>query len=133
MELAITRSQKKSGIVSKTVVFILHVQSYLSEEEQHLVREYGLGKENIYNSEASRKHMEKAQSGGLFSMAKGIAMSALSLNISIDSLINGHSIECASLDEVLSAEEAVRDACENMKRYLDIAEKFDGTKELVVF
>ena len=133
MQLEITRSQKKSGIVSKTVVFVLTVQSHLNQEEMHLVKEYGLGKDNIYDSEATRHHLEKAVSGGLFSAVKGMTMAALSLSITIDSLMNGHTIECKSLDEVQSAVEAVRQACENMKGYLEVAQKFDGSTETVEF
>ena len=98
-----------------------------------LVKEYGHGKEVIYNSEASRKHLDKAQSGGLFAAAKGVAMAKLSLNISIDSLTRGHEVECKSLDEVLAAEDAVKEACQNMKTYLEVAQSFNGQKETFEF
>lgn len=133
MQLDITRSQKKAGMVTKTVVFVLEVQSHLSQEETHLIKEYGLGKDVIYNSEGARKHLDNAASGGLMGAMKGLALASLSLRITIDSLISGHTIECKTLDEVLSAEDAVRDACANMKTYLEVAQKFDGTKESIEF
>ncbi len=57
----------------------------------------------------------------------------MSLNISIDSLQGGHAINCNSLDEVLGAEEAIKDACESLKTYLDIAETFDGRQEVIEY
>ena len=131
MQLKITRSQKKAGMISKEVVFVLNVKSELTEEEKFAVQEYGLGKEVIYNSESSRKHLDNAGSGGLLKAATSIAMHRLSLNITIDSLMQGQTIECKSLDEVLGAEDAIKEACANMKKYIDVASHFDGSSETI--
>ena len=133
MELKITRSQKKAGMISKEIVFILDVKSQLTEEEKFAVQEYGLGKMVIYNSESSRKHLDNIGGGGLLKAATSLAMSKMSLNISIDSLMQGKVVECKSLDEVMSAEEAIREACENMKSYIKVASHFDGSTETVEY
>ena len=131
MRLTITRSQKKSGMISKEVVFCLHVRADLSEEEKHAIREYSLGKEVIYNSESSRKHLENSQSGGLMRAVTGLAMAKLSLNITIESLMSSQTVECKSLAEVIDAEEAIRNACENMKQYVEVAMRFNGDAEVI--
>ena len=57
-------------------------------------------------------------------------MAKMSLNISIDSLMRGQHIECKDLDELLGAEEAIQNACQSIRRYIDVAQTFDG-RELV--
>lgn len=133
MRLNITRSQKKAGMISKEVVFCLNVRTDLTEEEKHAVREYGLGKEVIYNSEQAKKHLENTQTGGALKAWTSLAMAALSLKITIDSLMQGQTVECKSLDEVIGAEEAIRTACENMKQYIEVASQFNGESEVVEF
>ena len=133
MQLTITRSQKKAGMISKEIVFMLTVKSELSEEEKFAVQEYNLGKTVIYNSENSRKHLDNAGGGGLLKAATSLAMSKMSLNISISSLMQGQTVECKSLDEVLSAEDAIREACENMKQYIQVAANFNGSTETIEF
>jgi len=133
MQLTITRSQKKAGMISKEIVFMLTVKSELTEEEKFAVQEYNLGKMVIYNSENSRKHIDNIGSGGLLKAATSLAMSKMSLNISIGSLMRGQTLECKSLDEVLSAEDAIREACENMKQYIKVAANFNGSTETIEF
>ena len=133
MQLVLTRSQKKSGMMTKSVVFILNAQTRLTNEEAFAVKEYGLGNQLIYSSENARKHADNAGKKGLIGGAVSLAMSKLSLNITIDSLTSGHQVECKSLDEILGAEEAMREACENLKNYLAVAQSFDGREEIIEF
>ncbi len=70
----------------------------------------------------------------LFDIVKGfirIAMSKMSLNITIDSLVKSHYIEAKSLDELIYAEDAIRESCKNMKNYLRVAATFDDKEEIV--
>src|ERR1700733_5516575 len=62
-----------------------------------------------------------------------LAMAALSLNISIDSLGRGQHIECKDLEELLEAEDALMTACRTLTRYLAIAATFDGSIALIDF
>lgn len=133
MNLVLTRSQKESGMLSKSVTFVLGARADLTEEEKHNVQKYRLGSEVIYNSEKSREHMERAGESGLVGGLARLAMHRLSLNITVDSLARGQTVECKSLEEVMGAEEAVRTACEQLKAYLDIAATFDGRQEVIEF
>lgn len=135
MKLKLVRSQKSSGVMSKTVVFCLDARVDLTEEEKHLVEKYKLGKETLYDSAARQKHVAEAGAafagGGLLRGAVAAAMSKLSLTITTDSLCKGQHVEAKDLDELLGAEEAIKVGCENLRTYLDVASTFDG-RELVI-
>jgi hypothetical protein len=61
------------------------------------------------------------------------AMGALTLRVTVSSLIKGQHIACKELDELLGAEAAILDACKSLKAYLDTALTFDGREEVVEF
>ena len=137
MQLILRRSQKTTGLMSKTVTFCLDARADLSSEEAHNVKKYGLGSQVLYNSAAAKGHLDKAMefatggSRGFLSGAVNLAMAKLALNITVDSLTRGHHIECKDLDELLGAEEAIKTACENIRTYVDLASTFDG-REIVL-
>ncbi|MEY9880424.1 hypothetical protein [Bradyrhizobium sp. USDA 329] len=60
-------------------------------------------------------------------------MMALSLRVTIETLMSGQHIECKDLDELLGAEAAILSACKNLKAYLETAQTFDGREEVVEF
>lgn len=140
MQLKLRRTQRTGGIVTDKVFFQLDARVELTGQEQADIKKYKLGKTVIYNSEASKKHIEAGVSAGMSGNAAGMAkaafrfaMARLNLNISIDDLCYGKHIECKDLDELLGAEEAIMTACENLRMYLDTAATFDGREMLVDF
>jgi hypothetical protein len=135
MRLKLSRSQKTGGMITKKVIFILSASADYSNEEQANIKKYALGTQNIYDSEAARKHGANAanQSGGVLKSLASAAMAKMALSITIDSLGQGHQVECQDLDELLGAEEAIRAACENLKGYLQIADTFDGREQVVEY
>ncbi len=125
-------------MLSKSVLFMLDARLDLTAEESASVRKYALGDQVIYNSAASRKHLEAADqaaaretAGGIVSQLAQVAMHRLSLNITIDSLGKGQHIECKDLPELIAAEDAIREAARSTRAFLDIAKTFDG-REIVV-
>lgn len=58
-------------------------------------------------------------------------MAALSLRITVTSLISGVHVECKSLEELLGAEKAIQIAATNLKNYIDVAGTFDGKEEVI--
>jgi hypothetical protein len=139
MQLKVRRSQREGGVISKNVIFCLDARvDFTAQEQQHITR-YKLHNQVIYNSEASARHLAKADAqrdgsiGGSLKSLASVAMAAMKLNISIASLQRGQHIECKSLDELLGAEEAIMTACENLRGYLDTAATFDGREILVDF
>lgn len=137
MQLSLRRSQRKSGMMSRDVIFCLHAQIRLTNEERHAIDEYKLGKLTVYNGEKTREHAAKGQAalaeGKLIRGLASAARSALSLRLTIDNLATGQDVECKSLDEVLDAEAAIREACENCKQYIETAQSFDGKEETIDF
>lgn len=138
MQLRLKRSESSKGMLSKTVMFCLDARLELTPDEAENVRKYKLGSKVIYNSEASKKQMEKGlvgmAGGGFGGLAKGyfrLAMSQLQLNITLESLTRGQHIECKDLDEVLDAEQSLMKACENAMTYLAAAATFDGKEEVL--
>ncbi len=151
MQLKIQRSQRASGVMSKSVMFCVDARVHLTPEEQSNVQKYRLGGQLIYSSQNARKHSESAvahsqltQVGGgplgiAIASAGGHAAKTvfhaiahgLSLNITVDSLQRGQHIECKDLDEVLEAEDALDKACQGLRVYLETAATFDG-REVVI-
>lgn len=152
MMLSLRRAQRAGGMMGGKIIFTLDARAELTPDEQALVKRYALGKLVVYDSEARKKHADSAYGHfssvpgvssdlaaagrGLWSNARGLAsaaMMALSLRVTIDSLMSGQHIECKDLDELLGAEAAIVDACKNIKAYLDTALTFDGREEVLEF
>lgn len=146
MQLKLKRSQRTAGMLGGKIVFALDARTDFTAEESALVGKYGLGKLSVYDSEARKRHGEQgfadldAKGGGavgsLWRTARGatrLAMSALSLHVTIDSLARGQHIECKDLDELMGAEAAILEACRNVKSYLETALTFDGREDVLEF
>lgn len=137
MKLAIRRSQKEQGMMNKFVVFCLDVRGQFTPQEQDAIKRYKLGNQVIYNSEASKRHIaagDASADGTMKGSLKAIAsfaLAGLNLNITINSLSEGQHIECKSLDEVIAAEQALLEACNVLKAYLQTAATFNGTETVV--
>jgi hypothetical protein len=153
MQLKIKRSQREGGMLAKVAIFCIDARVQFSPQEKQSITRYGLQNQIIYDSEAAKQMMARSEnirgrgieySGEIVSMlgsaasnafsgAKSLAFAALAkmkLSITIGSLEQGQHVECKSLDELLGAEEAIMQACENLKRYLDTAATFDGREVL---
>jgi hypothetical protein len=148
MQLKIQRSQRTGGFTGSTVFFALDVRAEYSAEEKSNIAKYKLGSQVIYNSRAAKKHLDKADAqlgrgqssnslrnvfAGLVRGIGSLIMAKMHLNISIASLGKGHHIECKDLDELLEAEDTVRQACKGVTRYLDVAATFDGSEVVIAY
>lgn len=138
MQLVVRRSQRAAGLMGGKVKFGLNAQILITEEERGLIRKYGLGSSQVYNSEQARKHAAAAATslatGSVWGAAKGALSAgrmALSLRCTIDSLTKGQFIECAEMEELLAAEEAIVEACQTTKAFLEAAATFDGRELLM--
>jgi hypothetical protein len=134
MQLKIQRSQRMSGLVSSKVAFALNARIQLKPEEEGLVKKYRLGSTTVYDSETRKKHVDTmAETGRSVGLLRGLAssaMAALSLHVTIDSLVNGQVIETKSLPELRAAEAAIHEACATVKDFLETAATFDGRDEV---
>jgi hypothetical protein len=140
MQLKLKRSQRSAGMLGSKVVYMLDARLELTPEEHTTAAKLGLGKLKIYDSEARKKRKEAAwdrlYSDSFLYKVGGLATAALavmSLRVTIDSLTNGHHIECKSMDELLAADSAIRQGCETLRSYLDANVVFDGEDKIIEF
>ncbi|MBS0532711.1 MAG: hypothetical protein JSR72_01520 [Proteobacteria bacterium] len=139
MQLKIKRSQRNAGVLSNNVVFCLDARVEFTAAEHASLTRHKLWNQCIYNSEASKRLLDKSAAqmdgsvlGGFKSLATA-ALAGLRLNIFVKSLAAGQHVECKSMDELLGAEDAIMTACQNLRVYMDTAATFDGREVLFDF
>ena len=135
MLLKIKRSQKSS--MMGNAVFALDFRAEISDEERKLIDKYKLGRAVAYSSEAFQKNLDTAvgmRNGGV-GLLKGMASFAsamlFNLKITMNDLADGQHLEMKNLNEMLSAENQIVQACNNMKAFLATAKSFDGHEETI--
>lgn len=146
MHLLIRRMQRDDGWIQSSITFILYGQLDLTEEEQFQFKKYDLYTRIVYNSEdfienleAADKHREKANDpetalsdivynsfAALFYNMAG----KLSLQLSVQNLVDGIRVESQDLEEILRIEQHIRDAGEGLASYIGVALTFDGQEQL---
>ena len=134
MLLRIKRAQKSSMMGS--AVFSLDFKADVSREERALIDRYKLGKTIVYSSESYQKNVSNAanmgQGVGLLKGWTSLASALLfNLKISVNDLVDGHHLEMKDLGEMLSAEEQIVQACNNLKAHLAAAKTFDGREDTI--
>jgi hypothetical protein len=158
MQLKLKRSQRSS--LTGKVLFVLDARMEIPPEEYNLIQKYRLGNELIYDSsarqeheKAMKEHLERSKNehagyrgsageqlwgvGKTFYRIARAGVSAtrasLSLRITVHSLMRGVHIECKSMAELLTAENAIAKAGETLRWYLNEAATFDGREEVHEF
>ncbi len=148
MHLRIKRSQRTAGIVSSKPVFVLDARVDVTAADRQLIGKYKLGesvvcdsKERVARTETAYGNFDNAtqtwsaERSSLHN-ARGIAnaaMGALALRVTVDKLISGVHIECKDLNELVAAENAIIEACEKLRLYMDTAVSFDGREAVLEF
>ena len=114
MQLLLRRDQK-SGIMGG-IKFNLNVQAQLTPEEKAYVKKYGMSNTLLYQSPGGE--------------SKGLIGTLLQLNITVSDLIDGKTIECKSILEILGAQEQLKEASRCFHQMLMAAAKFEGEEVL---
>jgi hypothetical protein len=128
MEVLLTKSQK-SGMFSSSISFVLHMQAKLTSEEADLVKRYKMGGLVIYDKDAGM--VDKARQGdGWRSLAAGLMVKALKLQITINDMINGRSLELKDINEMMAANAQIKEAAENFHGMLMASKHFEGEEVL---
>lgn len=127
MKLILQRAQKSSMMGVGKVTFGLDARAQLSDEEAEYVKKYKMGKEVLYQS-----HKIVDPGSGLLGVASRIAMRALTLTITVDSLVKGQHIECKDILEMRAVEGQIKEACGVFKEVLESAAHFEG-EEVIEF
>lgn len=109
MNLVISKNQSK-GMMG-AVSFEVRAQAQLSEEERKLVQHYKLENEVLF----SRKMVN----------LWGQSTDA-DVRVTVRQLLNGDTYKCKDLGEVIGYTDSLKDACQTLKAYLEVAREFGG-------
>jgi hypothetical protein len=152
------RSKKRKGLRRK-MVFVLDARMAVSPDIRKEIVEYDLGGRLIYDSLARKHHTEQMkkhqettkqnpgwrdpiekQALGFVKFifrAVRVVISAtrasLAVRVTVASLLRGAHIECRDLNELCGAEQAIEQAGEKIRDFIDVARTFDGREEIRVF
>jgi hypothetical protein len=155
MALRLKRGERV-GTLGK-IAFTLDARIDVSAENRALIEKYKLGDRVIYESANREKYRDKAlrnvantqDQPGLFaspgSQVWGLAktlgrvgaaainasFSALSLRVTVNSLMSGVHIECKDMNELLDAEDSIRQAGLNLKNEIATATSFSGQEDVI--
>jgi hypothetical protein len=150
MVLTIKNSQTTSLL--GRIIFMIDARMEVAAEERRLLGKYDLGNLLVYSSTGSGQQMAatKAQKEStradpglrarlrrefvvafreLFAGAHA-TMAAHDLKITVSKLLRGMHIHCTDMDEVIVAKNAIVQAGKNLRKYLDVAQSFDGSEEI---
>jgi hypothetical protein len=83
-----------------------------------------MGKEVVYSKE--RVQIERDDYASAKGIFRNLSAIALNLSISVNDLVNGRTIECKDILEIIDAEDSIRDACKTLKTLLDACSGFEG-------
>jgi len=153
--LKLKRSQKQGAMGGN--IYMLDARIDVSAEVRALIAAHNFGSRVIYESAARQKHAAKTQAHladsrdntSLFAppsqQAMGVAntfwrlgraavsaaRASLSLRVTVNSLLSGVHVECKSMEELLEAEDAFREAKQNLQVYIESVQSFDGREEII--
>ena len=129
MKLKLRRSQK-SGMTGN-ITFKLFFIVDLNDEEAAALRTYKFGRLIVYETPKGAAASEGLRSaGGLGGIGRGlaatIAAKATNQILSVNDMVDGKEIICKDINEMIAAEEQIRDACLSLSRVLYMCMHFDG-------
>lgn len=124
MKLRLNKSQRTAGVMSKNVVFSLGAQVDLTAAEAGYVNKYKMGKETVYNK--ARINPELHDYNSVKGIVRNFSAAAININLTVDDLVKGRTIECKDIGEMLDAEATVKSACSNLKNLLEACAGFEG-------
>ena len=124
MRLKFRRSQRMSGIMSKSAIFSLEARVDISSEEVAHIQKYKMGSEVLYTRE--RVAADTSGHASWRGVARNLAATATALTIRIDDLVKGTKVECKDILEMLDVESEILAACKNFRSVLASMAHFDG-------
>lgn len=129
VQLRLKRDQK-SGVTGN-VTFKLFFIVDLDPEEAEALQKYKFGREIVYETpKGAAANASLRGADGLRGVGRGLAatMAARAFNqiLTVDDMVNGKQISCKDINEMMEAEEQIRDACFSLSRILHFCRHFQG-------
>jgi len=115
MKLNLMKNQSK-GIIGG-VSFEVTARVQLADEEKKLIQHYKLDNEILF-----QKKMVNIWGQPTDNM----------IDVRVKHLLNGQSYKCKSLDEVISYSESLKNACQTLKAYIEVAGTFGGEEVIEI-
>lgn len=137
MELLLSKSQEKGMLGMGAISFILDVKTRLTPEESELVKRYKMGDILIYEK-LPVSDIAKVTGGlasGLLAVASKVLklqFKVLKLQFKVSDLVNGRTVKCKDIGEMISAHEQIESAADNFYNLLMAAKNFEG-EEVITY
>ena len=126
MKVLVQRSQRAALLGGKPV-FTLVIRADLDKEEREAISKYEMSGTQLFSS------LEMIDKGsGLMGLASRLAFKAVNTTVYVKDLLNGKTIECRDILEMLAIEEQIRIAAQNFKAMLDAARTFGGEEVMAL-
>lgn len=124
MKLILRKGQRKTGLTGGKIAFSLHARAELTQAEQEALKKYKFHRELLYAKEnVSPAHRSDNSWAGI---GRDLAAAALNLRITVNDLIQGKTVECKEIGEMLDVEQTIKGSCEVLKGMLEAASTFGG-------
>jgi hypothetical protein len=124
MELLLSKKQEKGMMGLGAISFILDIKTKLTDEETALVKRYKMGDILIYEKLPVSDLVKVT--GGLASGLLAVASKVLKLQFKVSDLVNGRTVKCKDIGEMISAHSQIEGAAENFYNLLMAAKNFEG-------
>ena len=121
MKLKIARDQKKGMMGMGAVKFNITAQAELTPEERSAVDKYKMGDTMLYE-----KNKMLDPGSGLIGVASRLAFAAVNTTVSVKDLVQGKSVECKDIVEMLAIETQIIEAAKTFNDVLHAAATFGG-------
>lgn len=125
MRLLLRRDQRTGGMLGNKPIFVLHIRADIAPEEREAISKYKLGDCLLYTRERVRLEEESVKG-----VAKAWLKHMLNLTVQVKDLVEGKTIECKDIMEMLAAEEQLKEAGEAFIAMLRAAVHFGGEEVL---
>lgn len=120
MKLKLNKSQKAKGLTQK-ISYSLTAQVMLTEEERHYLSKYKLADQIVYSKERVTPDASRDAS-----LIRNLSALALNLKITVSDLVNGRTIVCKDINEIMDVEATIYKSCQGLKNILTNCAGFEG-------
>lgn len=131
MQLKMQRSQKKGGIFGNKTIYCLDIRVEYDQAEKNKINDDKLGGNILYFSSNAERDLEAMRGSGNLKALAHFAVANLRLNVTVASIAKGHHIECPDLAELTNAENAIIEACKQLKTYVAVSKEYNGGEQVI--
>ncbi len=125
MKLLLRREQRAGGVLGNKMIFVLHVRADVEPKEREAISKYKLGDCLLY--ERTPNGLGDESWGAI---AKALVRHAMNITVKARDLVEGKTIECKDILEMLAVEEQLKEAGQAFVMMVRAAMHFGGEEVL---